>query len=457
MTIRRQWLIILTITAVLAVSINSLILNSLTNQYFLSYNSETYNYHVNQIKQIAVNALSDDSYTRQQLSVQLESHLDDPIISIRLYDANGALIASAQNVSGSGYGMMNGMMSRMMHANSEEVDSYEISVGGAVTGVLHIIRYSSLSQSVVATRFRYALIRNSLLSFLIVLSVLSLIGIFVSKKLGRDLTDTSTLAMQIDMGERPHYEPSRVREIRIIQTRLEELQNQLRIRQKGRKRVIDEFVHQTRTPLSILRMHLEGLGDGIITMSGEEIKVCQTQIDDLSAIISNMSMLLDADRPLQEVKAEEFDLHTLLQQIINGMKVAYDKKKIDLKMKNSGKAVITADKYKLSQSIYNLLANAYKFTQPYGNVTVAYEWTDDSEVSIHIRDSGTGIAKEDIPRLFEAYYRGKNAEEVAGDGLGLYVVKENVEQMGGTIAVHSDQGVGSEFVLTIPVQCPADC
>ena len=61
MTIRRQWLIILTITAVLAVSVNSLILNSLTNQYFLSYNSETYNYHVNQIKQIAVNALSDDS------------------------------------------------------------------------------------------------------------------------------------------------------------------------------------------------------------------------------------------------------------------------------------------------------------------------------------------------------------------------------------------------------------
>ena len=456
MTIRRQWLIILTITSVLAVLINSLILNSLTNQYFLSYNSETYNYHVNQIKQIAVNALSDDSYTRQQLSVQLESHLDDPIISIKLYDANGDLIASAQNVSGSGYGMMNGMMSRMMHASSEEVDSFDISVGGAVTGVLHIIRYSSLSQSVVATRFRYALIRNSLLSFLIVLSVLSLIGIFVSKKLGRDLTDTSMLAMRIDMGEQPHYEPSRIREIRIIQNSLEELQNRLKIKQKGRKRVIDEFVHQTRTPLSILKMHLEGLGDGIITISGEEIKVCQTQIDDLSAIISNMSMLLDADRPLQTVKAEQFDLHILLQQIINGMKVAYENKKINLHMITSDKAVITTDKYKLSQSIYNLLANAYKFTAPNGKVMVHYELTD-TVVSIYIRDSGTGIAKEDIPRLFEAYYRGKNAEKVSGDGLGLYVVKENLEQVGGTIAGHSDPGLGSEFIITIPVQCPADC
>lgn len=456
MTIRRQWLIILTITAVLAVSINSLILNSLTNQYFLSYNSETYNYHVNQIKQIAVNALSDDSYTRQQLSVQLESHLDDPIISIRLYDANGALIASAQNVSGSGYGMMNGMMSRMMHASSEEVDSYDISVGGAVTGVLHITRYSSLSQSVVATRFRYALIRNSLLSFLIVLSVLSLIGIFVSKKLGRDLTDTSMLAMRIDMGEQPHYEPSRIREIRIIQNSLEELQNRLKIKQKGRKRVIDEFVHQTRTPLSILKMHLEGLDDGIITMSGEEIKVCQTQIDDLSAIISNMSMLLDADRPLQTVKAEQFDLHILLQQIINGMKVAYENKKINLHMITSDKAVITTDKYKLSQSIYNLLANAYKFTAPNGKVMVSYERMD-KVVSIHVRDSGIGISPQDIPHLFEAYYRGENADKTSGDGLGLFVVKENAEQMGGTIAVHSDPGLGSEFILTIPVQCPADC
>ena len=456
MTIRRQWIIILTITAVLAVSINSLILNSLTNQYFLSYNSETYDYHVNQIKQIAVNALSDDSYTRQQLSVQLESHLDDPIISIRLYDANGALIASAQNVSGSGYGMMNGMMSRMMHANSEEVDSYEISVGGAVTGVLHITRYSSLSQSVVATRFRYALIRNSLLSFLIVLSILSLIGIFVSKRLGKDLTDTSMLAMRIDMGEQPHYEPSRIREIRIIQNSLEELQNRLKIKQKGRKRVIDEFVHQTRTPLSILKMHLEGLDDGIITMSGEEIKVCQTQIDDLSAIISNMSMLLDADRPLQTVKAEQFDLHILLQQIINGMKVAYENKKINLHMITSDKAVITTDKYKLSQSIYNLLANAYKFTAPNGKVMVSYERMD-KVVSIHVRDSGIGISPQDIPHLFEAYYRGENADKTSGDGLGLFVVKENAEQMGGTIAVHSDPGLGSEFILTIPVQCPADC
>ena len=456
MTIRRQWLIILTITAVLAVSINSLILNSLTNRYFLSYNSETYNYHVNQIKQIAVNALSDDSYTRQQLSVQLESHLDDPIISIRLYDANGALIASAQNVSGSGYGMMNGMMSRMMHASSEEVDSFDISVGGAVTGVLHITRYSSLNQSVVATRFRYALIRNSLLSFLIVLSVLSLIGIFVSKKLGRDLTDTSMLAMRIDMGEQPHYEPSRISEIRIIQNSLEELQNRLKIKQKGRKRVIDEFIHQTRTPLSILKMHLEGLDDGIITMSGEEIKVCQTQIDDLSAIISNMSMLLDADRPLQTVKAEQFDLHILLQQIINGMKVAYENKKINLHMITSDKAVITTDKYKLSQSIYNLLANAYKFTAPNGKVMVSYERMD-KVVSIHVRDSGIGISPQDIPHLFEAYYRGENADKTSGDGLGLFVVKENAEQMGGTIAVHSDPGLGSEFILTIPVQCPADC
>ena len=85
-----------------------------------------------------------------------------------------------------------------------------------------------------------------------------------------------------------------------------------------------------------------------------------------------------------------------------------------------------------------------------------YELTD-TVVSIYIRDSGIGIAKEDIPHLFEAYYRGKNAEKVSGDGLGLYVVKENLEQMGGTIAVHSDPGLGSEFILTIPVQCPADC
>lgn len=455
MTIRRQWLLILTLTAVLAVFINSAILDSLINKYFLTYNSDTYDYHVNQIEQLAQSALLDNSLTERQLSVQFESHLDDPIVSIKLYSADGQLLASAENTGSSGYsmmnGMMNGMMSKMMHGHSEEVDSFNVTNGSAVIGALHITRYSALNQSAASTMFKFALLRNSLLSFVIVLCILIAIGVFVSRRLSRDLTNTAAQALSIDMGNRPDFKLSKVREIKIIQTGLDELQNRLKIKQVGRKRVVDEFVHQTRTPLTILKTHLEGLEDGVITMSGEEMKVCQSQIDNISAIISNMSLLLDADRPTEAVRFEEFDLHTLLTQIINGMRVPFEKKKISLRLRSTQKTVIATDRYKLSQSVYNLLANAYKFTEPNGAVDVSYERAENG-VSIRIRDTGTGISEKDLPHLFDAYYRGENAGRTAGDGLGLFVVKENLEQVGGTVDVRSDPGVGSEFTITLPTK-----
>lgn len=340
---------------------------------------------------------------------------------------------------------------RLSCEHSEEVDSFDVTDGSTIIGVLHITRYSALNQSITSTMFKYALLRNSLLSFVIVLCALTAIGIFVSRRLSRDLMNTASQALSIDMGDRFDFRPSKVKEIKIIQTSLDELQNRLKIRQVGRKRVVDEFVHQARTPLTILKTHLEGLEDGVIFMSHDEIKVCQSQIDNLSAIISNMSMLLDADRPAEAIRFEEFDLHALLGQILSAMKVPFEKKAITVRLLTSQKTIVTTDKYKLSQSVYNLLANAYKFTGPNGTVDVSYKCTD-AGVSIHIRDTGIGISEKDLPHLFDAYYRGDNSGQISGDGLGLFVVKENLEQMGGTVNVRSEPGRGSEFAITIPAK-----
>ncbi len=446
MTIRRQWLLVLTLTAVLAVCINSWISSSLINKYFLSYSTENYNNHISQIEQLAASALKDGGITNQQLSVQLESHLDDPIVSIKLYNAAGTLVAEAENMPGNRYGMGNGM-----HKNSEEIDTYQITDGGTVLGVLNVARYSSLRNSQFAMKFQAALLQNSALSFGIVLAVLIIIGVFVSRRLSRDLTNTASQALSIDMDGDTNFKPSKVREIRVIQSGLDTLRNRLKIKQIGRKRTVDELVHQTRTPLTILQTHLEGLEDGITTMSEDEIKVFRAQIDNISSIISNMSTLIDADRPLQELHLEEIDLHALLSQIISGLKVQFEKKKIELQLLNNQKVLIKTDQYKLSQCIYNLITNAYKFTAAGGKVELSYE-TVDSKILIHVKDTGIGIAEEDLPHLFDAYFRGENSAESKGDGLGLYVVKENLEQMSGSIGVRSNPGEGSEFTITLPLQ-----
>lgn len=451
LTIRRQWLLVLAMIAVVAISVNSIVLSLLTNKFFLSYNEQVYSAHLEQIEKIAENALSQDDLSQAQIAVQLESHLDDPIIGIRLYDAGGSMIASADYDELRRYGMMNGMMSRMMQRGSEETDSIIITHEGTTLGTVHVIRYSALNDSAGSVMFQIALLKNSLISFIVVLAICIVIGVHISKKLGRDLGNAATQALSIDMGEDVTYTSSKIKEIRIIQASLETLQKRLKIKQVARKRVVDELVHQTRTPLTILRTHLEAMEDGITAMSEEEIKICQAQVDSISSTILNMSTLIDAEKSSAAVHAEEFDVHALLSQIIRGMNVQFEKKKIDLKLSGSAKVSVLADKNKLSQSIYNLLTNAYKFTEPSGKVDVSYEVLEDC-LSIHIKDSGIGISKEDLLHVFDAYYQGHAGKTMSGDGLGLYVAKENLEQMGGTIRVLSDLGQGSEFVMTLPVK-----
>ncbi len=132
MTIRRQWLIVLTLTAVLAVFINTFLLTSMINRYFLSYTAESYDNHAIQIQELALHALTDGDFSGQALSVQFESHLDDPIRSVKLYDANGELLALAENRENLMHGMMGDKMKARMNSTFEEVDSFEISEDGTV-------------------------------------------------------------------------------------------------------------------------------------------------------------------------------------------------------------------------------------------------------------------------------------------------------------------------------------
>ena len=96
------------------------------------------------------------------------------------------------------------------------------------------------------------------------------------------------------------------------------------------------------------------------------------------------------------------------------------------------------------------MTNAYKFTEPYGKVSVSYE-KDGTGLKIMIEDTGSGIRDEDKEHLFDAYYRAPNTSNIPGEGMGLYIVKENLNRMNGSIKVESQVGKGSKFILTLPI------
>ena len=450
MTIRKQWMLALVVSAALSVIVNSLVLNIRINRYFVDYSAENYNTHVLQVVQFSTDALSADEYTTQQLEMQLTSHLSDPITRIRLYRTDGELLSDV-SVSRTMMGMMrSGTAARMMGSSAEEIDSIDIQKDGVLLGKLMITRYSSIGSSIATRQFAFSLITNSLLSFGIVFALTLILGYFLSKRMSKDLIQTAEQAVTIDLGQEIRYPKSRVLEISTIQDSLETLQTRLKLKQTSRKKRIDELVHQTRTPLTILRTHLEGFQDGIIRFTPEEVKTCETQIDNLSSIITNMSGLIDAEKDVGELHMTNVDLSVLVRQIVAGLKAQFDQKSVELAALNHNKITVHTDPYLLSQAVYNLLTNAYKFTPSGGRVTIAYEVIDRALV-ISVRDTGVGIPVEEQARVFEAYYRGKNAVHTSGEGIGLYLVKENLRQIGGKIELESVPGKGSTFRISIPV------
>ena len=451
MSIRKLWLIVLTLVATLSIAINALILTSLTDRYFKTYLSETYEEHIDQMITYVISSLKEETLSLRQMAIELESHLDDPIVKIKLYGPQGALLLQVEdrNYDRRNYGRM-GMMNFMFRVGEEEVDSFDVLDDGVLLGKLNITKQSSAESSVIAMMFKSRLFINSLISTGFAIVITLLVGAYISKRMSKDLTDTARFASNIQIGNPIENKPSSIKEINQIQSSLQDLNTRLRLKQKSRKTLIDQLIHQSKTPLTILKSHVEAIEDGVIQISKEELTIFQDQIDHLNNILSNMSTLIDAEKESEVLTFESVDIQNLLNQIILGIRSQFDKKGIELKMIGNTKVNLLTDPYKLSQVIYNLLTNAYKYTEK-GHVEISVR-DDQDHMTIAISDTGIGIEPSDIKNIFNAYYRSTSVTKIPGEGIGLYVVKENLKQLGGTIDVQSTPGKGSTFTLTLPIK-----
>jgi two-component system, OmpR family, sensor histidine kinase BaeS len=452
MTIKYQWMLVLVLSVVLSVAVNSIVLSSLINSYFVNYSTDNYNKNVVQLVEFSEKLLTETQYSQQQIVMQLETYLSDPINEIKLYDVHGKLIANAVSERYPMMGMMgNTMMNRMMGSASEEIDSIDIKQNEENIGKLNITRYSSIGNSFGTRKFIVSLTLSSLFSFAIVFILIFFVGLYVSQKMSKDLRMTAQQAINIDLGNQQSNAKSKVQEIRTIQQSLETLQASLKLKQTSRKKLIDELVHQIRTPLTILKAHLEGFQDGIIHFSSDEIKTCEAQIDNITSIITNMSGMIDAQKNVDEIIIEEVELSQLLKQIVGGIKVQFNKKGVELQLLSHQHVLLHTDRYKLSQVIYNILTNAYKYTEARGKVTLEYKHIAD-DIVITIEDTGCGINETELAQIFDAYFRGQNSTNTVGEGIGLYIVMENLIKINGKIKVESEIGVGSKFVISVPTE-----
>lgn len=452
MTIRRILLFVLIVIVIISIAVNVLILTSLTDRYFQTYLADQYEARVGEIVAYVANSLEGENISYEEIGSTLRTYLDDPIINLRLYDAEeNLLVAARDNHMMNHHGGMGSMMRHMGQSEEDQIERHDILYGDENRAYLDVALNSSIANSIVAREFKSSLLSNSTVSVLIALLISMIIGYFISNKMSKAMKDTAKYAQGIQFGDCEKINKSDIVEIRQIRESLEDLSVRLNLKQESRKELMDQLIHQTRTPLTIIKTHVEAIEDGIIEGNAQEMQVVYNEIENISSIISNLSGMIDAQKEKSKVVMEEVEIHSLIKQILSGLRRQFDRKEIALNLNSTAKITVLTDKYVLSQIVYNLLTNAYKYTKEKGYVHVEYELKED-HLFIRVEDNGIGIRAEEQEKIFNAYYRSDDVVTTQGEGIGLYIVMENLKLLSGDIEVHSQLGAGSTFSIILPLK-----
>ncbi|MGL5978991.1 MAG: sensor histidine kinase [Erysipelotrichaceae bacterium] len=434
MTLKKQWMRFAVLIAVVAIGVHTLLLGSLVNQNFNSYLITQYNRSLSELTTFSERALSSE-LSQVLIQAEYKSRIADPITRIRLYDEDNRLLVDVSEDARKG----------MMHSRDEYTETIILSEDGEMIGTLQVSTVSEVAQYEAARSFTVQLLWIGLGSALFVIVLASLLARFASKKTTRDLKQTAQLAQTLQLGNEVVIQPSKLVEIQAIQDTLQTLDQKLKLKAMARKQSVDQMVHETRTPLTILKNHLEAVQDEVMDLDANTVNVCLQQVDGITHLIRNMSDVMDAQQDQARLDLKVQSLSTILEQVIASMQFLFDNKAIELQVSLLDDTSVWCDAVAARQVIYNVLTNALKFSKSESKVSLWLEQKP-NELLVHIDDTGIGMSEHAITHAFDAYYR-EQRNDATGDGLGLFIAKNRMQEMHGDITLTSYENQGTQVLL----------
>lgn len=352
---------------------------------------------------------------------------------------------------------INGMMMRhmrMMNRASEYMEkSFPIEVDNSIVGYADIGYFGSVSLSLLDLSFIDSINSSILTAAIISAAVALILSLIIARGLSRPLLKLTEVANSIKAGNlKTRFEgSSNNSEVEELSSAINSLAESLDEQEGIRKRMTSDIAHELRTPLTTLKSHIEAIMDGVWEMTPERLNGCYEEVIRLSRLIKDLEQLNRLESSIPPVQKSYFDLNELISGLVESFSPQYMEKHITLSFVCDDKLNIVADRDKTSQVIVNLLSNAFKYTESEGKVEVC-AYKDDHNAYIKVSDTGMGIPKEDLPHIFDRFYRGdkSRSRDTGGTGIGLTITKALVEAHGGSIKVKSEPNVGSEFIVSLP-------
>lgn len=222
----------------------------------------------------------------------------------------------------------------------------------------------------------------------------------------------------------------------------------------SRRSFIANVSHELKTPMTTIGGFIDGILDGTITKDEEEkyLRIVSDEVKRLSRLVASMLNLSKIEAGEMKLELKEIDLSSLVFNSLLTFEKAINDKSIEITGLDKMESVtVSADEGLMHQVLYNLIDNAVKFTPDGGTIDVRID-KQPNDVTFHIRNSGRGIPKEEIGRIFERFYKldKSRSYDVKSTGLGLYIVKSIVEMHAGKVGADSKEGEYTEFYFTLP-------
>jgi len=230
----------------------------------------------------------------------------------------------------------------------------------------------------------------------------------------------------------------------------------LQVREEYRREFLGNVSHELKTPLFTVQGYLSTLIDGAMddkSIRKKYLKRAEKGVERLIYIVEDLDMITKLESGDLNLEIVQFDIVKLIQNVFDLLEMKADKKKIKLAFENRfiQPILVNADKDKIQQVVENLIVNSIKYGKEGGLTEVSIVNLTNKKVLVRFSDNGEGIESQNIPRLFERFYRvdksGSRSE--GGSGLGLSIVKHIIEAHKEKIYVESEYGIGSEFSFTL--------
>lgn len=295
-----------------------------------------------------------------------------------------------------------------------------------------------------------------------------LLGVFLARGIVAPLRHLTTAAKRIAGGDLAQRVPIAGRdEVGELAMAFNQMAENLAKNHEARRNLLTDIAHELRTPLTVVQGNLEAMLDGVVDSSPQRIASLHEEVTLLSRLVSDLRDLSLADAGQLHLQLAATNVTELVEKAIARVQAQADEKQIQLAADvpaEPPQANLDADR--IGQVITNLLTNALRHTPSGGRVVVRVErdglavptsktsmLSREGALHISVLDTGTGISSEDLPYVFDRFYRvdRSRARASGGSGIGLAIVKQLVEAHGGRVWAESVPGKGSAFSFTLPL------